>query len=511
MKKSNPLVFLFFLSLIFGNASANSAPMGGLIDAVQSCRPDQVKDILETDPTVNLEFPDPHGETALHLATYGLCGPASVEIVTLLISHGADVNTHNNDGDTPLISITKDYYQNKKWAQQGAFDARFEIAKLLLQAKADPDLRNNDGQTAILSAVENDLSMGFYLSDLIHLFLDAGADSNAFNEKQKGCEYPLVCAIHHRHSLFVYWLLKGGANPNILTNGVPLLVDIARTRWLLRYDVNWHLNYDFELIGITKALIEAGSDFSTALDEAARRGNVPMVKTLVEGRAPLGNSLSEAVTGLFLNHSHQQDLDAVALYLIQQGALPSQKLLNLAVIQRRKALAEALANAMIHSGLKLDGSALVAAIDEEDVPIALSLIQAGVPLEARNNRQKTPLLMILSSSNYHLYELVAPLIRAGADLEADQNGNTALCVAVENQLYSQMKVLIAAKANVNKCYVTPLMWASEQGDLDAVNTLIAAGANANAVSGSLNVLDYAIRGKNPEVIKAVVLAGSPPK
>ena len=72
----------------------------------------------------DLASTDPSGNTALHMA----CANGHLDIVKLLLKHGANPNALNKSKNTPL-----------HWA---ALNGRTEIIELLIEAKADANLKN---------------------------------------------------------------------------------------------------------------------------------------------------------------------------------------------------------------------------------------------------------------------------------------------------------------------------------------------------------------------------------
>lgn len=63
-----------------------------------------------------------------------------VELVRLLIAYGADVNTKDADGETPLM-----------WASSRG---RLECVNEIIKSGADPNIRNTAGRTAIYWAIQ---------------------------------------------------------------------------------------------------------------------------------------------------------------------------------------------------------------------------------------------------------------------------------------------------------------------------------------------------------------------
>jgi hypothetical protein len=86
--------------------------------------------------------------TQLHHAAHD----NSLDIATLLIDRGADIEATNNDGRTPLL--------------QAAHDNSLEVATLLINRGADIEATNNDGYTPLrFAAWENSLEVATLLID----------------------------------------------------------------------------------------------------------------------------------------------------------------------------------------------------------------------------------------------------------------------------------------------------------------------------------------------------------
>jgi len=99
-----------------------------------------------------------HDETALHyLAIEGFA-----DAVRFLIAHGADVNTVNEFGDSPLVDV--------------ANVSTNEIARMLLAAGADP---NGPLTPFRYCPLHNAARKGH--AELVKLLLDAGANPNYVN------------------------------------------------------------------------------------------------------------------------------------------------------------------------------------------------------------------------------------------------------------------------------------------------------------------------------------------
>eukprot|EP00919_Chromeraceae_sp_WS-2016_P076936 GHVR01182052.1.p1 GENE.GHVR01182052.1~~GHVR01182052.1.p1 ORF type:complete len:116 (+),score=15.91 GHVR01182052.1:30-377(+) len=84
------------------------------------------------------------------------------DIARLLIDKGADVNSRENDGYTPLI-----------WASNRGHT---DIARLLIDKGADVNSKDKDGTTPLISASE------FGHTEIVRFLIEKGADVNCHTE-----------------------------------------------------------------------------------------------------------------------------------------------------------------------------------------------------------------------------------------------------------------------------------------------------------------------------------------
>lgn len=108
---------------------------------------------------------------------------------------------------------------------------------------------------------------------------------------------------------------------------------------------------------------------------------------------------------------------------------------------------------------------------------------AGIPVDTRDDRGWTPLMISSFNGNEDMAEL---LIRSGADVHTTDNaGYGPMHWAAFNGYRNVIKLLVIKHANVNARSNhgwTPLLQAATRGQLDAGIALIAAGANVNLSS-----------------------------
>ncbi len=227
--------FLFFVSVWFG---ASAATASELHDAVKADDAGRVQAAIVAGADINEN--DVYMGTPLHIAV----ARGSVEITTLLIAagadvdalgvgsqkkahplhiaarvngvavakalleHGAKVDSRDSQGRTPLIVA--------------ASSGQTEIADFLLKAGADPLAEELDyHDTAIyIAAMNGNL-------DVVKLFVSKGISANLLNTHTG--ETPLWVAAMDNHLKVMEFLLTSGADPNAanLKGETPLKVSVS--------------------------------------------------------------------------------------------------------------------------------------------------------------------------------------------------------------------------------------------------------------------------------------------
>ena len=189
-----------FLTGLLQAGTLPDTPQVALFKAIRSGNAAEVERTLAVVPNLNSrEFvptkprlDDPSGKkemlgnTPLMIAAQG----GRLELVKLLLAHGADVNASGEAGSTPLI--------------EAICHSHSDIAMLLLEKGAKPNQRNLHGGTAIVFAA-NEGNV-----PLTSTLLDHGADING------GTSWtPLMDAAYNGQEDIVVLLLKKGANVNL--------------------------------------------------------------------------------------------------------------------------------------------------------------------------------------------------------------------------------------------------------------------------------------------------------
>jgi ankyrin repeat protein len=131
----------------------------------------------------------------------------------------------------------------------------------------------------------------------------------------------------------------------------------------------------------------------------------------------------------------------------------------------------------------IDGSAdgwtpLLCAAENGEVAAAATLLDAGADPDLAVGGRASPLAIAAGAGNAELIEL---LLKEGADPNSGFGGTTPLIESAENDQAALIPVLVAGGADpdaMNDRGVTPLV--SAAGHPDAIEALLAAGADANA-------------------------------
>ena len=134
-------------------------------------------------------------------------------VVSILISRGADVNFKGKDGRTPLI-----------WAAGNSL----ESSKMLLENGADINAKGNDGMNAFIQSTFGILSKKVS-TDVMDLLLENGADVNSalISKNAAGWTALHFAAINGDIELVEYLILKG-ANVNHTSNEGSTALSLAR-------------------------------------------------------------------------------------------------------------------------------------------------------------------------------------------------------------------------------------------------------------------------------------------
>ena len=159
-----------------------------------------------------------------------------------------------------------------------------------------------------------------------------------------------------------------------------------------------------------------------------------------------------------------------------------------------------------------DGTtALHWAVRGDDLATARRLIAAGARAETANRYGVTPLALAATNGNA---TMVDTLLAAGAPPDTPgPGGDTPLMIAARTGRTEVLRLLLDAGAAVATTETwkaqNALMWAAAENNVEAVRTLVAAGADVEARSaGHLTPLLFAVREGHTDSVSALLTAGA---
>ncbi len=340
------------------------------------------------------------------------------DIVNLLIAKGANVDAPNNQGETPLrLAIGK---------------GRRNIVKLLIENGADFRTADKNGVTPLhTTAEQGDI-------DTATLLIDNGADVNA---KDKWIWTPLHYACWKNHKDMAEFLITKGADINTKNEDgqTPLLLAIGQK-------------------DIVELLIDKGADINTKnnngqtpLHLAARNGQKDLVERLLTKGADVKaqNSNSRTSIGLAQEKGHAEIVELLIKHANQSG--DSKEIMTF--------------------------YDYVAVGDIEQIK---SFVSKGMDVNAKTQAGTTPLHFAVSNGHRDIAEY---LISKGADINTkNSDGQTLLHRAAISGQKDVVELLLTNGADVNakdKDSMTPLHYACWRNHKDTAEFLIIKGANLN--------------------------------
>jgi ankyrin repeat protein len=261
--------------VLAGSAIAAASREPGIIVAAKNADAAALRELVKQGANVSVSQAD--GTTALHWAAYR----DDLESVNLLLVAGANVNAVNQLGVTPLWTACE--------------NGSAAMVQKLLQAGANPNVALASGETPLMTAARTGNA------DVVRQLLAKGADVNA-KESARG-QTALMWAVAQRHAKVVGALLASGADvharSNVWTQVVKMTTEAKNAPYIT----------DIQQGGYTPLLF------------AARVGDLPSAKLLVEARADVNVTAPYGTTALVVaaHGGHGE----VAEFLLEKGADPN--------------------------------------------------------------------------------------------------------------------------------------------------------------------------------------------
>jgi ankyrin repeat protein len=370
------------------------------------------------------------GRTPLHMACDGDIG-LETDVARLLLERGANVNAPDNNLDTPLLMAVRELH--------------VEVAQILLENGAEPNVKNKDGKTSLHLFPAYDGNRYYIESKRLRfasLVLQRGTDVNA---QDKYHATPLHVTMKQGLNKMAQILLEHGAEPNAANKYGQTPLHLA-----FQFEPQFHGESDAEIIiaGATHLLLQCGADVNahdrdhkTPLHLAIQRnvydiarvllsrGAKPNVKN-IGGKTPLHLLLE----GNFKFAGDEGDIPGLVRLLLERGADVNAQDQN-----HTSPLSLAMARHLVH--------------------IARILLQHGAEPNIKNIKGKTPLHVLLEQ-DFDFYGtvdvdgisgVVRLLLDSGADVNAqDEDNITPMHLAFRwphRRYYEMMWQILLRRAN----------------------------------------------------------------
>jgi len=350
-----------------------------------------------------------------------------------------------------------------------ARQSHYGLAKFLLDIGADANAYDkNRRSTPLLYTVwNNDVKMAGLLVDrgakagfdewfhvcfhrrleIAKMILENGQNPNIrFDERNTS---PLLLAVSYNHPGIVKLLLEYGADAYFVGEKNQNAFDIAREKDFSHIEqllLNPQVKYNIEQVKQTRQI---------RLFEAVSRGRPEQVSALLDQGADINLKENKSGQTPLISASSRQRENIVQL-LLDKGA-------------------------DVHAR-DIDGeTALMAAAEKGNTTIVKMLLEKGADIDTKNKQGETPLLKAAEKENLDMLNF---LLENAADINAkDKREDTALIIALDKQKLTAAKLLVGKGADIHvKDHFygrTPLIWASNLGDIELVKLLLDKGANVN--------------------------------
>ncbi|XP_067003505.2 ankyrin repeat domain-containing protein 17 isoform X3 [Anabrus simplex] len=404
-----------------------------------------------------------------------------VDIVRLLIAHGADVNAQSSSGNTPLM-----------YACAGGHE---EVVHTLLESGANVEDHNENGHTPLMEAA----SAGHV--GVAKILLEHGAGINTHSNEFK--ESALTLACYKGHLDMVRFLLEAGADQEHKTDEMHTA--------LMEASMDGHVE-------VARLLLDSGAQvnmptdsFESPLTLAACGGHVDLAMLLIERGANIEEVNDEGYTPL-MEAAREGHEEMVALLLSQGANINAQTeetqetALTLACCGGFTDVADFLIKA--GADIELGASTpLMEAAQEGHLELVKYLLEASADVHATTQTGDTALTYACENGHTDVADL---LLQYGADLEHEsEGGRTPLMKACRAGHLCTVQFLISKRADVNRQTTnndhTPLSLACAGGHLAVVELLLAQSADPfHKLKDNSTMLIEAAKGGHTNVVQLLL-------
>lgn len=326
------------------------------------------------------------GNTALHLAIIH----QQKEMIHQLLTYDISLLTPNNDGNTPLhLALIKN---------------EIDLVPTLLEKGSSVDLVNKMNLTALHIAGKKNINR-----EVLSSLIERSQDLNKQDGEQK-------TLLHY-----------------VIENSNIVLVEK-----LLQKNVTIHLKDKDGNIPLHKAAELKNSEIlelllknnKVLINEQNNRGYTPLMVALTQGNKEQAFYLIDSSANVQLKDNMKKNALMHGILFLQHELVPL--------------LIELTDDVNVQDSL--GNTALIYAILSDQVPWVRSLMEKGSSFIIRNKAGQTPLMLAVRSSHSEMLSVVVQNSQETIDWQ-DQDGNTALILAVSEGNYDDVTLLIKNKAN----------------------------------------------------------------
>ncbi|KAJ7604379.1 ankyrin repeat-containing domain protein [Mycena polygramma] len=343
----------------------------GYIEGVQFLLATDVTDVYEVDAALD-HCADAN---ALDSALQGAASKGHMDIVHLLLKHGADVNGVYGKSGCALYCAVQ--------------NSHVDVVRTLLENGADVNAVIGDGDSALQEAVQNDHV------DIVRSLLECGADVNAVDG-----DSVLQWAAWNGHINIIHMLLDRGTDVNAVGGTYGSALQAASS--------GGHVN-------IVHILLNLGADvkYGSALHKAAWKGHVDIVRILLKRGADVnaegrkyGSALQAAalkgqvdVVRILLDHG--ANVNAVGESVLQGAAWYGHTDIVRILLEK---------GADVYAASKKYGSALQAATLRGELDVVRLLLDCGADVNALGEN------VLEGAARYGHTDVVRVLLEHGAGM-----------------------------------------------------------------------------------------------
>ena len=417
----------------------------------------------------------------------------ALDLVILLLHHGADVNQSHNDETALTVAA--------------ANGAPTNVVQELLKRGADVDHVDSEGNTALFYACAQGRGK------VVKTLLDYGAKVDYINRRK--CETALTVAIERQAPVtLVEDLLKKGASVNhVDRNGDTALIVASKNRaervveLLLKHgaDVNYESKQSGEtalMKAVTGSCCKIVGDLlknGASVNHVTSAGKTALMSVCQDGQEDILKLLLEYGADVNIVNTHTGESPLIAAARGMASLTFIEKLLNQRVDVNHKSKSGETA---LTCACK-NGDDEVSFDNKAPLPVVEMLLKQGACVNVVENNGNTALICACQNGEEKVAKL---LLEHGADVKSvsKETGETALTAAVFSRASVDLvKKLLHKGANPNqnvKNRKQMLTFVCENENKELFNSLLEHGADVNAVYAATgeSALIVAARTRSPD-------------